>query len=194
MLSLPLRSSTTASNQEGFTLLETIIALLLITITVLGSATVTNFATRQFRDSARLNELNALVETDLAEVRTANDRLICNNLAVTTNCQIAGSDPDRNTFFPALGQANSIANITSFNNLCAATTATTGFANQFKSQYLDLNPPTSGPNNPIFRNVVLENGGHRYTVIYTRNSSTGPLIRQVTLVPTTVAWCPNQIQ
>lgn len=190
MTHLRLRSVTPRENQEAFTLLETIIAMLLISIAVIGSIAAFNTGTRLLRASTRLHELNELVETDLAEVRTANDRLICNNLAVTGNCQIAGTDPDRNSYFPALGQANQDANILAFRTLCEATTATAGFANQMQTQYLNGNPPTSGR---IARAVVLENGGHRYTVRYT-DSANGQLIRQATLVPTTVAWCPNQIQ
>jgi prepilin-type N-terminal cleavage/methylation domain-containing protein len=175
-----------AKHDRGFTLIESIVSMLVIAAAVAFTASLIFYSSNQFRRSAGLNELNELVESDLARVRTANDRLVC----ATGACVISGADPNRNAYFPAQ-DANFATNRTFFNNLCvAAGGTTTGFANRMQALWLTPNPSAS---NRIARAVVLENGGHRYTLVYT-DAATGDFLRQATLVPTTVAWCPNNIQ
>jgi hypothetical protein len=63
--------------------------------------------------------------------------------------------------------------------------ANAGFANQLVAN--NLLPAVDGR---LQRAVTVEDSGHRYTVRYTRAGGDNTILRQITLVPATVAWCP----
>lgn len=175
--------------------------LVILGLVSLGTAGVINFATRQVQRSGEINELNTLIETDLAQVRSANDRLVCND----GTCSIAGSDPGEEDYFPAMADSTNVtgpeqANIDFFLNLCTYRDSAgnydpgSGFAAQLDSLLpvderlvdagLERTMTYSNPSNPDLY------AGHRYTVSYTRPEGDPTILRQVTLVPATVAWCP----
>lgn len=171
----------------GFTFLEVLVAMLVLSIAALGGVALINGSILQLRRGGALNEINALIETDLAAVRTANDRLVCANGA----CSISADDLNSDEFFPAAA-----ADIPFFENLCSYRTgtagsftfaATSGFAEQLRTRL-------PAANARIARGFVVENEGHRYTLTYSSNGlGNDPqvgVLRQVTLTPATTAWCP----
>ncbi len=189
-MSTILRSIHATPRNDGFTLIEVLVATLILAVVSIGTVAALNTSTRQLRRSGDINELNALIESDLAVVRTANDRLVCND--ATTGCIIAANDPGATGYFP--NTANQ-ANIDFFVRLCgyrveASPPNDIGIFNTaagFATQLVALLPAADAR---LQRNVNVEDGGHRYTVRYTRPGGDNTILRQVTLVPATASWCP----
>lgn len=181
-----------AGGESGYTFLEVIMGLLILSIAAIASLDAIIFAMKQFQRIGEINELNILIASDLALVRTANDRLVCND----GSCAIASSDPGEADYFPAILDPNNItppeqANINFFVNMCTYTNPSSGFAAQLES----LLPPVDERLERTLTYVDTTNPnlytGHRYTVTYTRPLGDTTIFRQVTLVPATVAWCPR---
>lgn len=178
----------------GFTLVEMLVATVILSLAAIGTLGVINSSTSQVRRSGEINELNTLIESDIAAVRRANDRLVCTN----GTCSIATNDPGAAGYFP--NTANQ-ANVDFFVRLCGyrqeasppdpvgVFNANAGFANQLVANNL-----LPAVDSRLQREVTVDDSGHRYTVRYTRrgpDGTTDPTIRrQITLVPATVAWCP----
>lgn len=173
-----------ATEQQGFSLVENLMGILVLTVTVMAAAAIFAGTSQQFRSSSSINELQSIVETDLAYLREANERLTC----ASGSCSLASSNTNKDSYFPAVNASGALTsaqqtNLNYFISLCTNTTADGGFAKQ-------LNDLLATPNSRIARTMTREATAHRYTVTYT-DASTSRFLRQITLVPTTVAWCPT---
>lgn len=175
---------------SGFTFVEVLVATVILSLATIGTVGVINSATGLVRRSGEINELNTLIESDIAAVRSANDRLVCLN----GTCTIATTDPGAAGYFP--NTANQ-ANVDFFVRLCGYRqetspptpegifNASAGFVTQMMANI--LLPPVD---RRLQRVLTAEDSGHRYTVRYTRAGGDNTILRQITLVPATVAWCP----
>ena len=205
MIPIQVHSRLERRQQEGFTLVEMIVAMACISIAVVGSVALTSSSTEQFRRSARLNELNQLVESDISAVRRANDRMVCS----TGSCTIfAGGDPARSDYFPITASTSfcstpetpdvclTTTQITNRNfvwnpaggGLCRSTTADGGFAFQLNTLLAAAAPL----NARLTRAMTRAADGQLYTLTYTE-AGTGRFLRQITLVPAIFSWCPNDV-
>ena len=162
--------------QQGFSIVESLIGIAVLSIAAAVAASTFFASSTQFRSSSEINELQDLAEADLTAVRDANERLVC----VNSSCSLSVENTDKNSYFP-IGASN----IAFFANLCTNRTMNGGFANQ-------LSALLPSPNSRIVRTMARETQGHRYTVIYT-STAKGQFLRQATLIPTTVAWCPTTL-
>jgi prepilin-type N-terminal cleavage/methylation domain-containing protein len=179
-----------ADPKTGFTLLEVLVAVLILSIVTIGTVGVITSSSRQVNRSGQINELNALIEADLAAVRTANDRLVC----INGSCAISGTDPSRTGYFPAVASPSAPTtaeydNIRFFKRRCGyrATDGTFNVNEGFAAALAGLLPAADAR---LQRTIVPEVAGHRYRVRYTRTGGDATILRQVVLVPATVAWCP----
>jgi type II secretory pathway pseudopilin PulG len=182
----------------GFTLVELLASALLLSIAVVGSVTLTQRSGITSSAATTRYRQQALVDADVARIRRLNDRYTC----FSGTCTSAGTtDPGRNDYFPTpvgTPPANGTAG-SNFENLCKST----GLITQLVAD-IGTTPPTALSNAGITYSIDTDNQGqqtvsefgttvvrnlHRYTVIYT-NSTNGELLRRITLVPTTVSWCP----
>lgn len=178
-----MKSRIRPSWAAGFTLIEVILAIVILVVAGEGALLLFNAGLRQLTQSSLINEVNALVEADAAMLRTANDRLVC----TTGTCRIATEDLDSSDYFPLSNPAAqnfSQANLDFFAALCDGSSATSF------SQQLDGLLPAA--DNRIEREIQAEEPGHRYAVIY-RDAATNRVIRTISLVPATVAWCPENL-
>ena len=131
----------------------------------------------------------SLVDTDLARVRRLNDRYTCSSGTCTS---LGTAELGKNDFFPAptstAADGNSAAG-NAFEALCNYTDPDKTLITQLVADIGIAPSPLTAAG--ITYSIDTANQGqlHRYTITYT-NSSSGELLRRVTLVPTTVAWCP----
>jgi prepilin-type N-terminal cleavage/methylation domain-containing protein len=181
----------------GFSLIEVIVAALILSIVSFGTLRLISTSSQQLTRSGDISQLNALIEADLTAVRTANDRLVCNN----GSCVISGTDPTRTGYSPSVANTATdgvtypsaeFTNIEFFERRCGYRT-TAGVFNKnegFAWALRDLLPTTDGRIVRTITDINIAPSGHRYTVIYTRAGGDNTILRQVTLVPATVAWCP----
>lgn len=175
--------------QDAFSLAEVLVAITAFAISVTGALSLYTFSTNNIKKSTSQGELNDLVDIDIARARQINENLVCN----TGACSISTSTT-KDSYFPSVTTAGAtsseLANIIFFNSKCISPSG-------FSAALLTL--PGGIPNGPVVsagsrisRQMIQEPTGHRYTLVYTETSS-GKFLRQTTLVPTTVSWCPNQL-
>jgi prepilin-type N-terminal cleavage/methylation domain-containing protein len=210
-----MQGQTRRQQQQGFTLVEMLVAMASIAIAVAGSALLISSSTEQFRRSARLNELNQLVESDIAAVRRANDRMVC----ASSTCTIFAGDPTRANYFPITASTAFCLNLNSpernrncltdaqrtirnfvwdpgtdanpaGGGLCRSTTSDGGFAFQLNS-LLSAAAPLNARLNRVMDRTIDPNG-QLYTLTYTE-AGTGRYLRQISLVPAIFSWCPNDV-
>jgi prepilin-type N-terminal cleavage/methylation domain-containing protein len=176
----------------GFSLIEVIVAALILSIVSFGTLRLISTSSQQLTRSGDISQLNALIEADLTAVRTANDRLVCNN----GSCVISGTDPTKTGYFPTVANptpggttAAELININFFERRCGyRTTAGTFSLDEGLATALSGLLPAADAR--LVRTITPQTSGHRYVVRYTRTGGDNTILRQVTLVPATVAWCP----
>ncbi|MEA5414893.1 type IV pilus modification PilV family protein [Synechococcus sp. BA-132 BA5] len=171
---------------NGFSLVELMVASVLLVLSLTGTSVLFIESNRSSAAATLRYRQQALVDADLARVRRLNDRYTCSSGICTS---LGTKELGKNDFFPeptsTAADGNSAAGH-SFEALCKST----GLITQLVA---DIGPTPSGLTaagityDPI--DTTNQGGVHRYTITYT-NSTSNEELRRVTLVPTTVAWCP----
>ncbi len=182
----------------GFTLVELLVSSVLLMVGLSGTSLLFQEANQSSAAASERYQQQALVDRDLARVRRLNDRYTC----FSGTCSSLGSlELGKNDYFPTPTSSAPTGNSTAgdaFEALCKST----GLINQLVAD-IGATPAaltTAGITYTIdtahqgqqtiseFGTNVIRNL-HRYTITYT-SLSNGEQLRRVTLVPTTVSWCP----
>jgi prepilin-type N-terminal cleavage/methylation domain-containing protein len=182
-----------AQQTRGFSLIEMIQAAAILLMVAGAAATVVIRTGSITRATQERYALEAAVDADVAVIQQLNDRYTCAN--VTATCAVASGQVDRNGFFPLRTGVDADRN-----NLDDGTQA---FELKCLSPSTLVNPLVAVINalpnpNGLTRSAAVDTvpssgtalAYHRYTVTYTATAS-GEMMRQLTLTPTTVAWCPR---
>ncbi len=183
---------------RGFSLVELMVSSVLLVLALTGTSVLFVESNRSSAAAALRYRQQALVDTDLARVRRLNDRYTCSSGVCTS---LGTLELGKNDFFPSpvstAATGNSSAGA-SFEALCNSTGLITQLVTDIGAT------PSTLTAAGITYSVDTTNQGqqtisefgtnavrnlHRYTITYT-NAASGELLRRVTLVPTTVAWCP----
>jgi prepilin-type N-terminal cleavage/methylation domain-containing protein len=186
------------AHAAGFSLVELMVSSVLLVVALTGTSILFMESNRSSAATTTRYNQQALVDSDLARVRRLNDRYTCFSGTCTS---LGTAELGKNDFFPTPASAAVDGNSTAgaaFETLCNSTQLITPLVNQIGSTPAALS--SAGISYSIDTNnqgqqTVSEFGVnvvrnlHRYTITYV-NSSTGELLRRVTLVPTTVSWCP----
>lgn len=166
------------SSSAGFSLVELLVAAVLMVISSIGGTILFNNATRQANAIRVSLQQQFTMANDLAEILELNDRYVCTG----TNCSIkTQSDvPNQNEYIAlTAAEANS-----PFRNLCAS-----GLTDQLVTA-INAAPQVSGPDvERIASNTNPSLPPHHYLVTWT-STTNGRVLRQVQLIPTVAAWCP----
>jgi prepilin-type N-terminal cleavage/methylation domain-containing protein len=192
---IPASTRSKRLGPDGFSLIENLVAIMVLALAVAAVAATMVYARSMFVGASTRNELQQLVETDLAFIRQANERLSCKS----GTCELVATDTTRSSYFPDIGSDGAVnsattAVITKLNNLCRGL----GIDNTYTSASSDggfawqLASSLPAANSRISRTMIRESRGQRYNLVYTE-AKTGRFLRVVTLVPTTVSWCPNDL-
>jgi hypothetical protein len=178
---------------------ELLVASVIMAIAVIGSVTLTQRSGVTSSAATARYRQQSLVDADVARIRRLNDRYTC----FSGTCTSGGtSDPGKNDYFPTpVGTVPNITNSTAGNNF-EALCKSTGLITQLVT---DIGTPSAAltaagitysiDTNNQGQQTVSEFGTnvvrnlHRYTVTYT-SSTSGEVLRRITLVPTTASWCP----
>ncbi len=182
----------------GFSLVELMVASVLLVVALTGTSVLFVESNRSSAAAETRYRQQALVDTDLARVRRLNDRYTCSSGSCTS---LGSLELGKNDFFPPPTSTAANGN-SSAGQLFEALCNSTGLITQLVT---DIGtPPAALTTAGVSYSVDSANQGqqtvsefgtnvvrnlHRYTITYT-NSISGELLRRVTLVPTTVAWCP----
>lgn len=172
--------------RPGFTLVEILIAAVVMMVSTIGSAVLFNQSTRQgLNSNLRLQEQLA-ISRDLATILDRNERYNCD----TSTCGLSPTLPDQDGYAPAdIGSDQDGG----FRARCDRGLLNELLARDIGTQTL---PGTSVQRTVHLLDAIASDSGqeslppHRYRVDWRADSGSGRLLRQVTLMPTVAAWCP----
>lgn len=171
------------SVQGGFSLVEMMVAAVLMLIATAGSVVLFNYSISQNRSSRGKQEEQSAISEDLANIQTMNDRYTC---STPSSCSVTSSDPGENSYY-ASGTTPSTGT-GSFDEACQ----NGNLINNLITAINNKATPTAFTRLGITRTVAKTTNSAadylRYTVTWT--SSTNARLRQITLVPTASGWCP----
>lgn len=182
------------STSSGFNLVEILIASVILLISLVGAVEISGRSGMLGFLAGQRYEREAAIDEDLAIIQRMNDRFTC----VSGICRVLPDDEgdmDKNDYFPnpigtdadgdgvADAQESAVENV---QNRCRHTGGL-DLVTPLKT-LLDALPQPAGLRRTI--TVDQPTGAHRYTVTYT-DTATNEVMRQMSLVPTAVAWCPR---
>ncbi|MFM7268432.1 MAG: type II secretion system protein J [Cyanobium sp.] len=183
------RSARRSQANAGFSLVELMVSMVLFSIVSAGSLGLFTISTRQANLTRQLQEEEFAIRLDLATIQALNDRYTC----ASGTCLIDsnGEPPGQNDYYPTTtANQSSFASLCSSGGLAGKTTSPTS-ASGLVGLINATTPPTAFTNLGISR-TTLEDGSspnaNRYTVTW--KGSDGSVLRQISLTPTTAAWCP----
>lgn len=168
---------------NGFTLVEVLVAMVVLTIGVTGLGTL--WAIRSGNQVAinRADQRTDAVSADIAEVRRINDRYTCKGVSTATaSCTVSNSDVDQGDYQP---DPETPAE-TNFLNRCRYNPSTFNLVSDLATK-IPNNPSLSAAGVTRTINTSAQGGAHLYTVTYTADGNT---LASLNLVPTAAAWCP----
>lgn len=181
--------------RPGFTLVEILIAAVVMVLSTIGSAVLFNQAARQsLSGNQHLGEQLA-ISRDLAAILDVNERYNC----TASGCGVApdaAAPPDQDDYAPIDDEATIDAG-RSFRELCSQGLLDNLVTALQNTGEIDANGILAGTS--VRRTVtLLEASGtplqslppHRYRVDWRAADGHGRLLRQVQLIPTIAAWCP----
>ena len=174
-----------AQLNSGFSLMELVVAVVLIAISSIGGTYLFNQATRQAKAISHTLKQQFAISNELAVIRDHNDRYSC--ATIPCSVQTGGNPPNQNQYVPA--NPDDPAHTPTFRQLCAL-----GLADNLIS-HINSTPKLTGSEITRLASADLSSTGspssttpHRYLVRW--SSTDGRVLRQVQLIPTVAAWCP----
>lgn len=179
-----------AGAEAGFSLVELLISTVLFAIVTTGSLRMFTISTRQANLTRQMQEEEFAIRLDLATIQALNDRFTC----ASGSCQIDNQDapPGQSEYYPSTAAAQ-----TNFATLCSTGALTVVPSSSYGTGLISLissnatAAATAMQRLGISRSLSADTTSptaHRYTVTWT--GSDGTVLRQISLVPTTAAWCP----
>lgn len=169
-----------ANPHAGFTLVEVLVAIVVVAIGVTGLATLTSITSSSQVALKSANSRGDAVAADIAEIQRINDRFTC----ASGTCLISSGDVNQNGYFPSSSSAQ-----TTFRVRCAYQSNSDLVTTLAGLIPANSSASTRLADSGVTRSIDTANQGnaHRYTVTYTAGGQT---LATLTLVPTTAAWCP----
>mgnify|MGYP006275240291 CR=1 FL=1 len=164
------------------------ISTVIFAIVTAGSLGLFAVSTRQANLTRKLQEEEFAIRMDLATIQAINDRFTC--ASGTCSIDNDGPPPGQSDYYPSSAAAQ-----TRFATLCSQGAFTVVPSSSYGSGVVTLinatNTPTSMQDLGLTRSVSADSTSptsHRYTVTW--KGSDGSVLRQISLSPTTAAWCP----
>jgi type II secretory pathway pseudopilin PulG len=164
----------------GFSLVEMMIAAVLMVIATIGTVGMFNYGISQNSSSRGKQEEQSAISEDVADIQRINDRYTCSN---EQTCAVASSDPGENGYYPTGSNPSS-----SFNAACLDGTLLDNLINTITTTATPSAFSNLGITRSVSASVSSDVRYNRYTVTW-RNRA-GTRLRQITLVPTVAGWCP----
>jgi prepilin-type N-terminal cleavage/methylation domain-containing protein len=192
----PYRFGSAAGTSSGFSLVEVLVAAVLLAVGATVALALFTAANQLFRRGQATDSDQIAISSDLAEIQRRNRRLVC----ISGSCDLftsATADPSENDYTPAHPGVYPPGEVFDdqmalFRARCTQPEgAASGLINDFKTKALDTLPAMT---NGITRSVDITAPAaetpptpHAYVVTYSKN---GQVLRRMRLVPTAAGWCP----
>jgi Tfp pilus assembly protein PilV len=164
----------------GFSLVEMMIAAVLMVTATIGTVAMFNYGISQNSTSRGKQEEQSAISEDLADIQVMNDRYTCSN---ALSCEVSSSDPGENGYHPTGTSPSS-----TFNAACLNGTLLNNLFTTISEKETPLAFTQLGISRTVSQTVSSDGNYNRYTVTWTKTG--GTRLRQITLVPTVAGWCP----
>lgn len=176
----------------GLTLVEVVMASLILSIIVLFAANMSGIYTRSARQARDAIRIDALVDQDFSRLeRAAYYYTYCTGSYTWDGSACGVATPGTQNYYFPLATSISSAAAVQFQTDCKLNNGTMTAALRVAMSGGDsnLNLSSDATSLGLTRSVVLDDGlSHRLRVTYSRN---GAVYRERSLVPAAVFWCPD---
>ncbi len=200
---LVLRSSLLMQRaaEAGFSLVELLISSVILLVTLVVAVTISVTSSMDSYRTGLRYQKEAAIDADLARIQRFNDRFTC----VSGTCVIqpgTTGEMGKDAYFPNPVPSSTRPDLDHDGVADEAEAALENIQNRCRYlQSLDLVTPLQqliqaslpmpeGLERTIAVDAATQGGAHRYTVTYVDPNSS-EVMRQMTLVPAMVAWCPR---
>ena len=184
--------NTIATPDQGASLVEVLIAVVIASIAIMTSSVIIASVGKNIKSTENVYDTQNSIDLNLSAIESAADRYTCSSSA----CTVASGSS-----VPAKNGYVDVTDATTWSNFVARCNQTTTVGGNdlitplklYIESDSSLNVPSS-----IFRQITVHGSdsaqGLSYvrhmTVQYRDGSATGTILRDVTIMPTIVAYCP----
>lgn len=173
-----------SAEQAGFSLVEVMVASVILLTSVTAAVTLFNFTNINARLGEEKQDEQAAISEDLAAIVRINDKFTCAGNG--TSCSSGSSYPNENEYIPGAPDALS--------DICNADGTGTGFAPKLVDVINNLAVTSRLNELGITRSATApkdmnanNSPPHLYSIEWKKGSVQ---LRQITLMPTVASWCP----
>jgi type II secretory pathway pseudopilin PulG len=164
----------------GFSLVEMMMAAVLMVIATIGTVGLFNYGISQNSSSRGKQEEQSAISEDVAIIQRINDRYSCSNEQA---CAVASSDPGEDSYYPEGPEPSPV-----FNAACLDGTLLDNLISTIRATATPGTFTSLGISRTVKPTANSAARYNRYTVTW-RNRA-GTRLRQITKVPTVAGWCP----
>lgn len=173
---------------SGFSLAEVLIGTVILAFAVAMAAAMHGVASYGLLGSTTINDRDALVDGDVAEIRALAERLSwCSGtgaLQATAPCQ--DSNPGSRDYYAPAASMDDEANMNQFEAAC-----TNGTLNTTLLAAINARPALPGINRAAQNAEGIGTTTNGILIRYTSpDDNENPVSRSVVITPTVAAWCP----
>jgi type II secretory pathway pseudopilin PulG len=183
------RLSATITPFNGFTIVELLMAIVIVVIAILGSAVTFNFAVKSTTQSADKVKIDSLIESDLAKLNAASVNYTYCTGQYTWDGRLCGSASpgQQNYYFPPVTTSSSDADAVAFDSDCKSGAMTADLITAINGGDASLGFSAAAGGLGLSRVAQAEGSAHRIKVTYSLNSN---VYRELALIPLAAGWCP----
>jgi type II secretory pathway pseudopilin PulG len=188
-----LRQVHKPSIHEGLTIVELLVAMIIMSLAILGATSIVNIGLKGLKSSETNYDVQNLIDRNMSEIESISDRYVC----TSTVCSVMSATPNKDAYVDPTNSAS----WSSFEARCKQDDFpdTNGSEDLISplADYIDTNVPEP---TGVYREIQVHGGGtsgstgigriKHMTVQYRNQNSSGLVLRNSTIIPTIVAYCP----
>ena len=190
------RTAKRSEESVGISIIELLVAVVISSLAILVSSFIITSLGKNLRSTESIYDVQNAIDLNLSKIESAADRYTCAVDSGSLSCTVATNSaiPAKNGYV----NVNDSTTWSSFKAKCNQTTTTGG--NDLITPLKNLINADSSLDTPsnIFRQITVHGAdsaqGLTYvrhmTIQYRSDSATGQILRDVTIMPTIVAYCP----
>ena len=189
LLSIASGYATHCCSQAGLTLVELLVSMVLISFAIVAASSLIGYGVLGLRKTESNYDTQNLIDRDLSAIESMADRYTCNG----STCTVQSTIPAKTAY----AVMSSSADWPGFVSLCEQTALTSPPTDLISplADYIESNLPEPPG---LHRDIQVNGSGDdvgigrikHMTVQYRLGNANGLMVRNSTIMPTVVAYCP----